>query len=559
MLFWPGVLNSLQTGIPTQFQASPYFDEAVKRWKTPDEVRVNLSLPVDFNPAKPTEVIIFATPNGNTIEMTLGCGKTDGLDWHYDIQHIAAQTRLYRSLHPEENVALAVVQPTVKSWPAWRAANPKEGDKKIRELVDSILTTVPGTNKTVSMNGHSGGGGFMFGFIQSGPIPDYVKKFGLLDAMYNFDSRLHGGVIRTWLNGNADRNFRVLSYDDREIMLNGKKVIGPSGGTFRATHRMIGTLQSNLLPEGIQTGDLKKYSFYRGQVDAVIDLNPANKILHTVLVEENGFLWSLEDGGLTGKWGTLRKGRGYSDFIEPAPWMGKPKTVKFDAIPVRKPGAPSGTAAFQSMMKDGGKTQFEAIKAAFNAGNIPSRFRSMKTVVTQCWDDQKKLHSAEFQVSSDYLAIGNDTDSVRIAPPGTEASKIAALFGCVLPTRRLVDAIYAQSELKLKPLPMTIDRSAPETIRGFSALIDQQMKDKSLLVAGCKKDIVQPEVAGKVSIYGWHHQTGDPIQPLYSGHVDWYFDYSHGIRLVHRKVIVDGQPMDIDDLMKSPLKKLVLD
>ena len=28
------------------------------------------------------------------------------------------------------------------------------------------------------------------------------------------------------------------------------------------------------------------------------------------------------------------------------------------------------------------------------------------------------------------------------------------------------------------------------------------------------------------------NQDGKPIQPLYTGHVNWYVDYSHGVRLV---------------------------
>jgi hypothetical protein len=31
----------------------------------------------------------------------------------------------------------------------------------------------------------------------------------------------------------------VVAYDDREIMLNGRKVVGPTGGTFRRTDEMI--------------------------------------------------------------------------------------------------------------------------------------------------------------------------------------------------------------------------------------------------------------------------------------------------------------------------------
>ena len=52
-------------------------------------------------------------------------------------------------------------------------------------------------------------------------------------------------------------------------------------------------------------------------------------------------------------------------------------------------------------------------------------------------------------------------------------------------------------------------------------------------------------------IYGWHYLTGDPIQPMYSGHVNWYVDYSHGIRPVRRMMIVDG--------IRRPFEKILTD
>jgi hypothetical protein len=74
------------------------------------------------------------------------------------------------------------------------------------------------------------------------------------------------------------------------------------------------------------------------------------------------------------------------------------------------------------------------------------------------------------------------------------------------------------------------------------------------LVAGIKKDIIlsariakQP---GKVVIYGWHKPDGKPIQPVYSGHVDWYVDYSHGIRLMNNQVLIDGKVALFSEILK---------
>ena len=64
-------------------------------------------------------------------------------------------------------------------------------------------------------------------------------------------------------------------------------------------------------------------------------------------------------------------------------------------------------------------------------------------------------------------------------------------------------------------------------------------------MAGIKKDVIlssrienQP---GKVVIYGWHERRKS-IQPVYSGHIYWYIDYSHGIRLINNQVLIDGKP-----------------
>jgi len=35
-------------------------------------------------------IILYALPNGNTTEHTMGKKKVEGDDWHFDIQHIKA-------------------------------------------------------------------------------------------------------------------------------------------------------------------------------------------------------------------------------------------------------------------------------------------------------------------------------------------------------------------------------------------------------------------------------------------------------------------------------------
>ena len=51
-----------------------------------------------------------------------------------------------------------------------------------------------------------------------------------------------------------------------------------------------------------------------------------------------------------------------------------------------------------------------------------------------------------------------------------------------------------------------------------------------------------------VAIYGWLRRDGATIQLLSTGHMAWYADYCHGIRLVSDTVFVDGQARSVFDL-----------
>src|SRR3954469_5274977 len=89
------------------FRTSAWFDERVREEWVAEGVRAVAIAPPAFDPKKPTRLVIYATPNGNTIEQTRGCAAADGLDWHHDIQHVAAQVRKLRDASPNENVVLA--------------------------------------------------------------------------------------------------------------------------------------------------------------------------------------------------------------------------------------------------------------------------------------------------------------------------------------------------------------------------------------------------------------------------------------------------------------------
>jgi hypothetical protein len=118
------------------------------------------------------------------------------------------------------------------------------------------------------------------------------------------------------------------------------------------------------------------------------------------------------------------------------------------------------------------------------------------------------------------------------------AKKIAEAWGCELPTKSVVDAVWEQAEVKLEPRPLVQEREAPRTFLVHHEMIEKQREGKELgpLVSGIKKDVVrsvrEKEKTSRVVIYGWHRLDGNPIQPLTNAHKETYVDYSHGVRLM---------------------------
>src|SRR5205823_5344915 len=94
-------------------------------------------------------------PNGNTVEQTIGKAVQPGDDWHFDIQHIGAQTRFLRQRITDRNLVVAYLENELKSWPAWRRAH---GDAGIPTILDAVRQRFPGPRTRVVLSGHSGGG-----------------------------------------------------------------------------------------------------------------------------------------------------------------------------------------------------------------------------------------------------------------------------------------------------------------------------------------------------------------------------------------------------------------
>lgn len=208
------------------------------------------------------------------------------------------------------------------------------------------------------------------------------------------------------------------------------------------------------------------------------------------------------------------------------------------------------------------------------AGNAPSFLKMFVPVRVAVLDSATgKTIQAIFYAAPDYLAVGTNEDWARVNITPMAAQQIADKLDCFLPTRKMVDDIYKAAKLKLEPVPMYAFRDSTPTMWHHHLIIEGQRKGRKAcpperrgLIAGIKKDVV---ISGKISrdgrpnrvaIYGWHKTDGKPIQPLYTGHINWWVDYSQGIRLIWRKIKVGNKWMDYTAVLKDPvLKKLLCD
>ena len=525
-------------------------------------VTATIVAPASLDIRKRVELILYALPNGNTTGQTIGRRMAEGVDWHFDIQHIGAQTRALR----ERGVPQAVVvylEADKRSWPAWRSTLTYEkANPRIVEIVDEVRSAIGDPRDlSVTLTGHSGGGSFAWGFIDGQEsLPDWLDRIGLLDSNYSFEPR-HGTKIVEWLRRDRDNTLVVLAYDDREIMLDGKKVVSDYGGTWRASHRMIENLQTALPLERDTVGDFIRYR--SEQVEILLHPNPANRILHTEMIGEmNGYMHAMlvRRPGYTKS--LLTPSRAYERWIERD--MTLPAAMPRE-IPVRKRNAVSGSA-FIASIADLPRTEREAaIKRELLEGNIPSFLRRLSRIETTGTDSSGVVHTLQYDVMPDYLAIGSDRDFVRIPMTPYTAQAFCDAYGFILPTRKMVNDIWKAAVVKVEPRPLTEQRESPLTFLEHHRIIETQLDRtaRGKLVAGIKKDVVvspRLDKPDRVAIFGWHRLNDEPIQPLYTGHVDWYVDYSHGIRPVRRSMVVDGVARTFESILADPkLRYLVSD
>jgi len=297
-------------------QGNSQSQSSIDSFRLYEDVKVTIDKPQNFSSKKKTIITFFVLPNGNSTEQTMGKKMQPGDDWHFDIQHIRAQTKFIRQQLRKKNFIVIYLENNYKSWPAWKQ---KHIDYKsiIPHLVDSLAGLFTAKHKDIYLNGHSGGGSFIFGYLAGvDQIPSSVKRISFIDSDYAYDSSYYP-KFKNWLqhvNGSA---LNVFAYNDSIALYNGKPFVSATGGTWYRSHLFLSHLQGDFTFSKSSTDSLIIYKNNNSHIQFYFKININQGIYHTQQVELNGFIHSVLCGTKydSRNYGYY-SGRAYSNFIE---------------------------------------------------------------------------------------------------------------------------------------------------------------------------------------------------------------------------------------------------
>jgi hypothetical protein len=209
------------------------------------------------------------------------------------------------------------------------------------------------------------------------------------------------------------------------------------------------------------------------------------------------------------------------------------------------------------------------------AGNVPrflQRLSNFAVELNPFKDKKADIHTGKVFISPDYLAIGTDDDFVRFPLTPIGAQVVHDGFETTFPTMKICNLIFEKAGQagKGKRIALTgLDgsRKTADYLKS-NEIIEKHSPPRDQIVAGHKKDILlHSDIAKKVNfgttrplvIYGGWDGKGTRADnwfvqdPNIAHHDDGYEDYSHAIRLVSRKMEVDGGQMDVHDVLRKEL------
>jgi hypothetical protein len=258
----------------------------------------------------------------------------------------------------------------------------------------------------------------------------------------------------------------------------------------------------------------------------------------------------------------------------PLLFLTAPSIAQTLPLPPRPSDAPSRDRLIEIISPLSRESREDTLFQQVMSGNIPDFMRALVPVTTSS-SAGGTLYSLTYYVTPDYLAVGSNEAYFLTPMTPLLAQRLADALECTLPTRKMVNEIYAAAPLKLAPSPIAPSAemiTVPVFAQHDSMVWAQRSPQLTsfplgTLVGGTKKDVVisnkirndlKTGVPKPVVIYGWHQLSGVPIQPLYNGHGETYADYSHGIRLVQSAVQLNGSPTRVSAILKDADLSLIL-
>ena len=197
------------------------------------------------------------------------------------------------------------------------------------------------------------------------------------------------------------------------------------------------------------------------------------------------------------------------------------------------------------------------IQAVKDGHYVPLQWSAIRSVVGP--------HFAILYVLSDAFKLGEPSNYFRINVSHTGAQRIADILGLALPTTKISDLIHEQAAVIIKPCIQVPDAQMAHTHRMIrhSMYVTDYIMGREGLVSTVGKDWVLTNSLmtnpSKGANYGWHSRSGgfrSPgalklLQPLGLVHNRHHVDYSQVLRLVHRRILVDGNDMLLEDVMQD--------
>jgi hypothetical protein len=246
----------------------------------------------------------------------MGKKMQPGDDWHFDIQHIRAQTKFIRQQLKGKNFVVIYLENIYKSWPAWKQHH-LDFVKQIPHLVDSLTGLIKTESKSIYLNGHSGGGSFIFGYLAGvEQIPDYVKRISFLDSDYGYDSSYYP-KLKKWLQEVKASALNIFAYNDSVALYNGKPIVSATGGTWYRSHLLLNHLRHDFTFSKSITDSLIIYKSASDNIQFYFKLNVNKGIYHSQQVELNGFIHSVLCGTrFDSKKYRYYEARCYNNFID---------------------------------------------------------------------------------------------------------------------------------------------------------------------------------------------------------------------------------------------------